>query len=44
MTLLLDPRKGDVEDDTSSTKGRSLLSLAGTLTERALMRAAKGGR
>lgn len=31
MTLLLDPRKGDVEDDTSSTKGRSLLSLAGTL-------------
>lgn len=31
MTLLLDPRKGDVEDDASSTKGRSLLSLAGTL-------------
>lgn len=31
MTLLLDPRKGDVEDDSSSTKGRSLLSLAGTL-------------
>jgi 3',5'-cyclic AMP phosphodiesterase CpdA len=31
MTPLLDPRKGDVEDDTSSTKGRSLLSLAGTL-------------
>lgn len=31
MTLLLDPRQGDVEDDTSSTKGRSLLSLAGTL-------------
>ncbi|HWV51044.1 metallophosphoesterase family protein [Pseudorhodoplanes sp.] len=31
MTLLLDPRKGDIEDDTSSTKGRSLLSLAGTL-------------
>ncbi len=31
MTPLLDPRNGDVEDDTSSTKGRSLLSLAGTL-------------
>jgi 3',5'-cyclic AMP phosphodiesterase CpdA len=31
MTLLLDPRKGDIEDDASSTKGRSLLSLAGTL-------------
>ena len=31
MTLLLDPRQGDIEDDTSSTKGRSLLSLAGTL-------------
>jgi 3',5'-cyclic AMP phosphodiesterase CpdA len=31
MTLLLDPRNGDVEDDTSSTKRRSLLSLAGTL-------------
>lgn len=31
MTLLLDPRNGDVEDDASSTKGRSLLSLAGTL-------------
>jgi len=31
MTLLLDPRNGDIEDDASSTKGRSLLSLAGTL-------------
>jgi hypothetical protein len=31
MRLLLDPRKGDIEDDASSTKGRSLLSLAGTL-------------
>jgi len=31
MTLLLDPRKGDIEDDASSTKGRSLLALAGTL-------------
>ncbi len=31
MTPLLDPRKGDIEDDASSTKGRSLLSLAGTL-------------
>jgi len=29
--LLIDPRDGDVEDDASSTKGRSLLSLAGTL-------------
>ncbi len=31
MKPLLDPRNGDVEDDASSTKGRSLLSLAGTL-------------
>lgn len=31
MTLLLDPRKGDIEDDASSTKGRSFLSLAGSL-------------
>ena len=31
MTLLLDPRDGDIEDDASSTKGRSLLALAGTL-------------
>lgn len=30
MTVLLDPRSGDIEDDASSTKGRSLLSLAGT--------------
>jgi hypothetical protein len=28
---LLDPRKGDLEDDASSTKQRSLLSLAGSL-------------
>ena len=28
---ILDPRAGDVEDDASSTKRRSLLSLAGTL-------------
>lgn len=28
---LLDPRKGDIEDDASSTKQRSLLSLAGSL-------------
>ena len=31
MKPAIDPRNGDVEDDTSSTKGRSLLSLAGTL-------------
>ena len=31
MTPLLDPRNGDVEDDASSTKQRSLLSLAGSL-------------
>jgi predicted MPP superfamily phosphohydrolase len=31
MSLLLDPRKGDVEDDASSTKSRSMLALAGSL-------------
>jgi hypothetical protein len=31
MTDLLDPRQGDVEDDASSTKQRSLMSLAGSL-------------
>ena len=31
MTPLLDPRQGDIEDDASSTKQRSLLSLAGSL-------------
>ncbi len=31
MTPLLDPRNGDVEDDASSTRQRSLLSLAGSL-------------
>ena len=31
MTRSLDPRQGDVEDDGSSTKRRSLLSLAGSL-------------
>lgn len=29
--MILDPRDGDIEDDTSSTHQRSLLSLAGTL-------------
>ena len=28
---LLDPRRGDIEDDTSSPKSRSLLAIAGTL-------------
>jgi hypothetical protein len=28
---ILDPRAGDAEDDASSTKGRSMLALAGTL-------------
>jgi 3',5'-cyclic AMP phosphodiesterase CpdA len=28
---IIDPRRGDIEDDASSTKQRSLLSLAGTL-------------
>ena len=31
MTPLLDPRDGDIEDDASSTKQRSLLSLGGSL-------------
>jgi hypothetical protein len=31
MTPIIDPRRGDVEDDASSTKQRSLLSLAGSL-------------
>src|SRR5215471_3459156 len=31
MRPVLDPRRGDIEDDSSSTKRRSLLSLAGTL-------------
>jgi hypothetical protein len=31
MGRLIDPRDGDIEDDWSSTKRRSLLSLAGTL-------------
>ena len=31
MTPIVDPRHGDVEDDASSTKRRSLLSLAGSL-------------
>lgn len=31
MTPLIDPRAGDVEDDASSTKRRSLLAIAGSL-------------
>ena len=31
MTPLIDPRLGDVEDDASSTKRRSLLAMAGTI-------------
>ncbi|MCW3473484.1 metallophosphoesterase family protein [Limobrevibacterium gyesilva] len=31
MTPLLDPRRGDIGDDASSTKARSLLAIAGTL-------------
>jgi hypothetical protein len=31
MTLLVDPRLGDIEDDASSTKRRSLLGIAGSL-------------
>jgi 3',5'-cyclic AMP phosphodiesterase CpdA len=31
MNPLIDPRGGDIEDDASSTKRRSLLSLAGSL-------------
>lgn len=30
-TPLFDPRRGDVEDDSSSTKARSLLAIAGSL-------------
>jgi hypothetical protein len=29
--LVIDPRHGDIEDDASSTKRRSMLSLAGSL-------------
>ena len=31
MPQLMDPRRGDVEDDASSTKRRSLLAIAGSL-------------
>ncbi|HEY2616982.1 MAG TPA: metallophosphoesterase [Acetobacteraceae bacterium] len=31
MTPIIDPRNGDIEDDASSTKRRSLLSLLGSL-------------
>ena len=31
MKPVIDPRAGDVEDDASSPKNRSLLALAGTL-------------
>ncbi|MEZ5786241.1 MAG: metallophosphoesterase [Xanthobacteraceae bacterium] len=31
MTFVIDPRRGDAEDDASSTKQRSMLSLAGSL-------------
>jgi hypothetical protein len=31
MKPIIDPRDGDVEDDASSTKRRSLFSLAGSL-------------
>ena len=31
MTPTIDPRRGDIEDDASSPKRRSLLSLAGSL-------------
>ncbi len=31
MTPIVDPRRGDIEDDASSTKRRSLLSMAGSL-------------
>ena len=30
-TLLVDPRRGDIEDDASSTKRRSMLSLFGSM-------------
>jgi len=31
MNPIIDPRRGDIEDDASSTKRRSLLSLTGSL-------------
>ena len=31
LSQILDPRRGDIEDDASSTKRRSMLSLAGSL-------------
>ena len=31
MKPIVDPRHGDVEDDASSTKTNSLLSMAGSL-------------
>lgn len=31
MSFVIDPRRGDAEDDASSTKQRSMLSLAGSL-------------
>jgi hypothetical protein len=31
MKTVIDPRRGDIEDDASSTKRRSLLSLVGSL-------------
>src|SRR5690349_10337779 len=31
MTPIIDPRRGDFEDDASSTKQRSLLAIAGSL-------------
>src|SRR4051794_40807021 len=31
MEPIIDPRRGDFEDDASSTKQRSLLSLAGSM-------------
>lgn len=31
MRFIIDPRDGDIEDDVSSTKRHSLLSLAGSL-------------
>ena len=31
FALFIDPRRGDIEDDASSTKRRSMLSLAGSL-------------
>ena len=31
MKPIIDPRRGDLEDDASSTKRRALLSLAGSL-------------